>query len=188
MRSSAKLVWSGGLIFLLALFTVSQAGPPALTGNYNLAESKVSYTVNHAFKKATGISKSAKGKARCNARECEVLIAVPVNTFDSGDSNRDLHMLETVRAALFPVLTVRGNIESSLLTKPSFTTQFQVEFAGKTATVSGVVLKLDAAGGVLKATGSLTLRLSQFAIKPPSLLGLSVDDEVPITFESTWQR
>jgi hypothetical protein len=42
-----------------------------------------------------------------------MLIALPVNTFNSGDSNRDLHMLETVRAALFPVLSVRGRIASS---------------------------------------------------------------------------
>ena len=188
MSRSAEYFSFVGFTSLLAVLAVLHAGPPVLTGNWTLFESKVSYTVNHAFKKATGTSQTAKGKARCNARECEVLIAVPVNTFDSGDSNRDLHMLETVRAALFPVLMVRGSFASSLAEKVPFTTEFVVEFAGKSAKLPVQVMSFEQTGAKLRAVGSLMLRLSRFEIKPPSLLGFSVDDEVPVSFEAGWQK
>lgn len=188
MRRSAKYFSLAGFISLLPLVALLHAGPPVLTGNWTLLESRVAYTVNHAFKKATGTSQSAKGKARCNARECEVLIAVPLNTFDSGDSNRDLHMLETVRAALFPVLTVRGRFASSLAEKVPFTTEFEIEFAGKSAKLPVQVMSFEQTGGKLRAVGSLVLRLSRFEIKPPSLMGFSVNDEVPVSFDASWQK
>lgn len=184
MRPLAK----AGFISLLAVLTLAQAAPPTLMGEWQLFESRVAYTVNHAFKKATGISQAAKGKARCTAKQCEVLIAVQVNSFDSGDSNRDLHMLETVRAALYPVLTVRGAFESSLAQKVPFAAEFRIEFAGKTATVPAKILRLEQQGGQLRVAGQLVLRLAQFEIKAPSLLGFTVDDEVPVTFEATWTK
>ena len=52
-----------------------------------------------------GVSHSARGKGICHAGECDFLIAVPVKSFDSGDSNRDLHMLQVTRGAEFPMVT-----------------------------------------------------------------------------------
>ncbi len=54
-----------------------------------------------------GVSHAAKGKGVCTAGECNFLIAAPVKSFDSGDSNRDLHMLEVTRGAQFPMVIVR---------------------------------------------------------------------------------
>jgi hypothetical protein len=42
------------------------------------------------------------------------LIAVPVKSFDSGDSNRDLHMLQVTRGAQFPLVTVRTRLPDEL--------------------------------------------------------------------------
>ena len=52
----------------------------------------------------------ARGKGVCHQGQCDFLIAVAVKSFDSGDSNRDLHMLQAVRGAEFPLVTVRTRL------------------------------------------------------------------------------
>jgi hypothetical protein len=49
----------------------------------------------------------AKGKGVCHAGQCDFLIATPVKSVDSGDSNRDLHMIKATRGAQFPMVVVR---------------------------------------------------------------------------------
>jgi hypothetical protein len=49
----------------------------------------------------------AKGKSVCHAGQCDFLIATPVKSVDSGDSNCDLHMIEATRGAQFPMVVVR---------------------------------------------------------------------------------
>lgn len=160
------------------------AQPPAFTGNWQLKESEVSYTVNHPFKTATGISRASKGKGRCSAMQCEVLIAVAVGSFDSGDSNRDLHMLEATKGAAFPVVTVRAQFKPTAGTSR---VDFEIEFAGVKAVAQGVELVLNQQGKMLQAEGKFTLRLSDFSIVRPSLLGLAIDNDVPITIRSVWE-
>jgi hypothetical protein len=56
------------------------------------------------------VSHAAKGKGVCHAGQCDFLIAVPVKSFDSGDSNRDLHMLQVTRGGEFPMVIVRTQL------------------------------------------------------------------------------
>ena len=46
-----------------------------------------------------GTKHVAKGKGVCKDGQCDFLLAVPVKSFDSGDTNRDLHMLQVTRGA-----------------------------------------------------------------------------------------
>lgn len=174
-------------LVLLALSPVS-ALDKSLQGAWNLHESTLAYTVEHPFKKATGTSRAAKGKVRCSARDCEALIAVAVNTFDSGDSNRDLHMLEATRGASYPLITVRTRFATPVA-EGDFRANLQIEFAGKKVTIENVAIalkKIDS--GMLETTGQFTVRLSDFRITPPSLLGMAIKNEVPLNFRVLWRR
>src|SRR3984957_15501692 len=75
-----------------------------------LEESRITYPVPPPLKQTEGVSHAAKGKGVCHAGQCDFLIAVPVKSFDSGDSNRDLHMLQVVRGGQFPLITVRTHL------------------------------------------------------------------------------
>lgn len=156
-----------------------------VAGTWTLQSSELVYTVKHPLKTSVGKSSKARGKLRCTA-SCEFLIAVPVVSFDSGDSNRDLHMLETTKGAAFPVVTVRGSFNGGAVNSP-LKLDFLIEFAGQKATVTGIELTLASRAGKLEAVGGFTLKLSQFGIVKPSLLGMAVDDEVPITIKSVWE-
>jgi hypothetical protein len=49
-----------------------------------------------------GVSYAARGKGVCHDGQCDFLIAVPVKSFDSGGSNRDIHVVQVTRGAEFP--------------------------------------------------------------------------------------
>jgi hypothetical protein len=67
----------------------------------------------------------------CVKLVCNFMIAVPVKSFDSGDSNRDLHMLQASRGAEFPMVTVRTELPENNLENTTVRADLQIEFAGQ---------------------------------------------------------
>ena len=118
------------LILALLLLAVPRLAPA--DSQWILEESTLTYHVSHPLHQTEGVSRAAKGKGICHAGQCDFLIAVPVKSFDSGDSNRDLHMLQVVRGGQFPLITVRTRLpeeDEALATIPA---DLEVQFAGQT--------------------------------------------------------
>src|ERR1700737_3551793 len=108
-----------------------------------LQQSTLTYHVSHPLHETEGVSHAAKGKGVCHAGQCDFLIAVPVKSFDSGDSNRDLHMLQVTRGAEFPLVTVRTRLPESDATASTIDAELEIQFAGQTAHYKQVPFKLD---------------------------------------------
>src|SRR6202045_4931685 len=92
-------------------------GLPLLAGGdsqWVLEQSTLTYHVSHPLHESEGVTHAARGKGVCHAGQCEFLIAAPVKSFDSGDSNRDLHMLQVTRGGQFPIVTVRTRLPARL--------------------------------------------------------------------------
>lgn len=83
-----------------------------------------------------GVSHAAKGKGVCHDGQCEFLIAVPVKSFDSGDSNRDLYMIQVTRGAEFPLVTVRTRLPESDATASNINADLEIQFAGQRPSTS----------------------------------------------------
>src|SRR5579871_3318218 len=96
------------VLFAFLLFAISTSAQT--DEQWTLQESTVTYHITHPLHQVEGISHAARGKGVCHAGRCEFLIAVPVKSFNSGDSNRDLHMLQVVRGGEFPIVTVRTHL------------------------------------------------------------------------------
>ena len=75
-------------------------------GQWVLEQSTLTYHLSHPLHEVNGVSHAARGKGVCPAGQCDLLIAVAFKSFDSGDSNRDLHMLQVTRGGEFPLITV----------------------------------------------------------------------------------
>ena len=75
-------------------------------GQWVLEQSTLTYHLSHPLHEVNGVSHAARGKGVCPAGQCDFLIAVAFKSFDSGDSNRDLHMLQVTRGGEFPLITV----------------------------------------------------------------------------------
>src|SRR5665811_2155081 len=110
--------------------------PPTLAGadsQWVLEQCTLTYHVSHPLHQSEGVSHAARGKGVCHAGQCDFLIAVPVKSFDSGDSNRDIHMLQVTRGAEFPMITVRTRLPESDSTSATVNADLEIQFAGQTA-------------------------------------------------------
>jgi len=151
-----------------------------------LDQSTLSYHVSHPMHNTDGVSHAAKGKGVCHAGQCDFLIAVPVKSFDSGDSNRDLHMLQVTRGGEFPLVTVRTQVPEAASASATIHADLEIQFAGQTFTYKQVALQLAVQGKQIKISGTIPATLSDFKIDPPSLLAISVKNEMPVHVEMTW--
>jgi hypothetical protein len=152
-----------------------------------LDQSSLTYHVSHPLHEAEGVSHEAKGKGICSAGQCSFLIAVPVKSFDSGNSNRDLHMLQEARGAEFPLVIVRFRLPEAALASATIHADLEVQFAGQTAQYKQVPFQRVVKGGETEVTGTIPLQLSDFKIKPPELLTIPVKNEVPVRVDVTWR-
>jgi len=156
-------------------------------GQWTLERSSLTYHVSHPLHQSEGVSRAAKGKGVCHSGQCDFLIAVPVKSFESGDSNRDLHMLQVVRGAQFPMVTVRFRLPEDAVTQPGILVDLDVEFAGHAAHYKQVSFQHTIQGSENRITGTIPAKMSDFAIEPPSLLAIPTKDEIPVRVEMTWR-
>lgn len=152
-----------------------------------LDRSTLAYHVSHPLHQVEGVSHEARGKGVCHAGECDFLIAVPVKSFTSGDSNRDLHMLQVVRGGEFPMVTVRTRMPQTASASAAIHADLEVQFAGQTAQFKQVPFQVAAKGNEIRITGTIPATLSDFKIDPPSLLAIPIKNEIPVRVDITWR-
>jgi len=180
MTAKTKLL---ALCLVLAIPALALAADSA----WVLQQSTLTYHISHPLHQSEGVSHEARGKAICHAGQCDFLIAVPVKSFDSGDSNRDLHMLQVTRGAQYPMVTVRTRLPESASASTTVQADLEVQFAGQTAQYKQVTFQLAPDGKNIRLTGTIPATLADFKIDPPTLLTLPVKNEMPIRVEMTWQ-
>ncbi len=171
-------------LILLSVLTVSVFA--AADSQWALQQSTLSYSASHPLHHFQGISHAARGKGVCHAGECQFLIAAPVNSFNSGDSNRDLHMLQVTRGAQNPMVIVRTQLPESEIKPGTIHADLQVQFAGQTAEFKQVPFQLTTQGKNIRLTGTIPATLGDFKIPPPTLLTMPIKNEIPVQVDMTW--
>jgi YceI-like domain len=159
---------------------------PAADSQWILQQSTLTYHVSHPLHQSEGVSHEARGKGICHAGQCDFLIAVPVKSFDSGDSNRDLHMVQVTRGAQFPMVTVRTKLPESASTSTTIQADLEIQFAGQTAQYKQIPFQLVTQGNQIRITGNIPATLTDFKIDPPTLLTMPVKNEIPVRIDLTW--
>jgi hypothetical protein len=159
----------------------------AADSQWVLTQSTLTYHISHPLHQSEGVSHAARGKGVCHAGQCDFLIAVPVKSFDSGDSNRDLHMLQVTRGAEFPIVTVRTRLPESAATATTINADLEIQFAGQTAHFKQVPLKLETHNGETHIAGTIPATLTDFKIESPTLLTMPVKNEMPVRVDMTWR-
>jgi hypothetical protein len=170
------------IVFLLALPGLAQPDR-----QWVLEQSTLTYHVSHPLHESEGVSHAARGKAVCHAGQCDILIAVPVKSFDSGDSNRDLHMIQATHGAQFPIVSVRIGLPESAFGSSMVHCDLEIDFAGQTAQYKQILFQQLTQGIYTRISGTIPATLSDFKIPPPSLLTVPVKNEMPVRVETTWR-
>jgi hypothetical protein len=175
-------------VLLCFLFLALPSLAPAADSNWVLEQSTLAYHVSHPLHHVEGVSHAARGKGICHAGVCNFLAAVPVKTFDSGDTNRDLHMIEVVRGAQFPMVIVRTQLPETDLKGGSIHANLTVQFAGQPAHYTNVPFKLVPEGKEIRVVGTIPTTVSDFKIKPPELLTMPINNNIPVDVDMTWKE
>ena len=176
-----RRLWAA--IFLLTLPPLAHAD-----GQWVLEHSTLTYHVSHPLHEVDGVSHGAKGKGFCHAGQCDFLIAVPVKSFDSGDSNRDLHMLQVTRGGQFPMVVVRTQLPEQAASSGGVKADLEIQFAGQTVHYNQVPFQATKQGNEIHITGTIPATVSDFKIDPPKLLAIPIKNEIPVKVEMTWRQ
>lgn len=184
MRQEVKSVV---VLVLLTLGAPVIAQAPA-GRTFVLDRSTLTYHMSHPIHEVDGVSHAAKGKGFCRAGVCDFLLAAPVKSFDSGDTNRDLHMLQVTRGAEFPVVMVRFHIPEAEVNATAFDCDLEVSFAGNIDHYFHVPFRQEINGGTHHIIGTIPTTLSGFKIVPPSFLGVAIKNEIPVRVDTSWHE
>lgn len=178
------------MICRLPLLMLLLAAPLAAMGQtqYVLEKSSLTYHMSHPMHNVDGTSTAARGKGGCGEGKCDFLIAAPVNTFKSGDSNRDLHMVEAVRGAAFPMVVVRTTIPENGPADGTLYADLEVQFSGQTAHYQHVAFQKTSSGDEVHIAGTVPATCSDFKIDRPSFLTVPIKNEIPVTVDMTWKK
>jgi hypothetical protein len=179
-------IMSKKIPIIFFLFSVPALAQTSST--WILKQSTLTYHVTHPLHHVAGVSQAARGKGVCQAGECRFLIAVPVKSFASGDTNRDLHMLQVVRGADFPMVVVRTEVPESEIHSGQIHVDLQVQFAGQTAEFKNVPFQLTEHGDQIQLTGTIPATLTAFKIPPPELLFVPIKNDIPVSADMAWQE
>jgi hypothetical protein len=175
------------LFALLCCFALAPDAPCQTNTQWVLEQSTLSYHMSHPMHQVDGVSHAAKGKGTCQAGECDFLIAAPVNSFDSGDSNRDLHMIQVTRGAQFPMVVVRTRIPEQAAQSGTIYADLEIQFAGQTAKYSHIPFEKTTNGAEVRITGTVPATCSDFKIDPPSFLAIPIKNEIPVKVDMIWR-
>lgn len=174
-----KIIWGIGVVALSAAVRAE---------TWVLEKSALTYHVTHALHKVQGTSTTARGKGVCDDKGCKILAAATVGSFLSGDTNRDLHMLETTRGASFPMVKVTTALPGVPSDK-SFSADVEIEFAGEKNTYKAVPFTVaDRTADAFHFKGVIPLNIDDFKIPAPSLLGMDIKHQVPVDVDMTWKK
>ena len=149
-------------------------------------QSTLTYHMSHPMHEVDGVSHAARGKGFCHAGWCDFLIAVPVKSFDSGDTNRDLHMIEATRGAQFPMIVVRAHFQQAESAQQWVHADLEVQFAGNTVHYAKVPFERTQQGSEVRITGTIPLACSDFKIDRPSFLTVPIKNEIPVRVDMSW--
>ena len=188
MRRAYVLRRSTGLLLTLTCLYYPLVLAAQADTQWVLDQSTLSYHMSHPMHEVDGVSHAAKGKGTCHAGQCSFLIAAPVKSFDSGDTNRDLHMLETTRGAQFPMIVVRTSFPESAISSATIDADLTIEFAGQTAHYPQVAFQRTGSGNEVHISGTIPATCSDFKIDRPTFLTVPIKNEIPVKVEMSWRK
>jgi polyisoprenoid-binding protein YceI len=150
------------------------------------AQSPVTFHMVHKLHRFDAVSKKVEGKVRIlPTGVAQVMVRVPVESFDSANSNRDAHMKEVTEAARYPLVELKGLCDAcatpaSFPTTVDRTIKGELSFHGVKKSVEVPVKLTYESPSAVRAAANLTLSLDEFKIERPSLMFVKVDDDLKL--------
>lgn len=148
--------------------------------------SKVTYSMKHPMHEWEGISKDVNAVMVYNKATKsvdQVVVSLKVDSFDSGNSNRDSHALEVLEGLKLPKVTF-----VSTKIKPngnSLTIDGNLTFHGVSKAIT-IVVNRNEANNKISFEGKFDVLLSDYKVDRPSLFGVKTEDIINLKYNLTF--
>lgn len=147
------------------------------------ALSTVGYAAKHPLHEWGGLSHAVNCAVTYNddTKQVEaVAVSIKVATFDSGNSNRDSHMMEVLDGLKYPNVTfVSTDVKTGA--DGSLTATGNLTFHGVTKPATLQATRKDA-GEKMTITGEFPVSMTAHNVERPSFMGLKTEDMMTLKF------
>jgi hypothetical protein len=168
---------------VLALLALLISAAPASGQLLDVREGTLGYTIVHKLHEVHATTREVEGRALVQPDgTAKVQVRAKVASFDSGNSNRDVHMREVTHEAAHSYASVKGTLRGVSLPPAGplkLTMHAIVELNGEKEAVE-VPVALAPSGGGVRATFSFPISLEALKVERPELLFVKVEDQVVI--------
>jgi hypothetical protein len=179
---------------LLAAAALALSASPHPARTFAVAPGSVlAFRLVHKFHTVEGVSKAVEGRARLLPDGgVQAMVRARVDSFDSGNGNRDADMREVMEAARFPLVTVKA--AGKLLEVASYpatvelTLRGEITFHGRTESIEVPVKIRFETPERAQVESTFGLSLEAFEVQRPSLLFVKVDDRLDVTASLTLEE
>jgi polyisoprenoid-binding protein YceI len=145
-------------------------------------KSSVTYSMNHPLHQWDAVCKGVSSVIifnKSNQSISSVAVLLKVASFDSQNANRDSHTIEVLEGIKYPLVTFTSTSVS--IEDDQLNVSGDLTFHGVTKAISiHAVTKKE--GADLIVTGSFEVKMTDYKVTPPSLMGLTTDDNIKINF------
>ena len=174
-----------GIVLMLAVPVTRGAGSKHVAAK---DKSSLTYVLVHPLHEIEGTSKDIDCVIDVDDATQTISHAsfsADVMSFNSGNSNRDSHAMETLEALLYP--TVSFESTSIVPNGSSLDVTGNLTFHGVTRPVSFSAVRTDSDGS-MNIQGKAKVSLTDFKIPRPSLLMIPVKDTLSISFTMVFPK
>ena len=176
-----------GIIAIAILLTGSLFAQEKVKINCVKEESSITYSMKHPMHEWSGVSKEVNSIILTDEGRTtifQVAVSAKLSSFDSKNANRDSHMMEVTEALKYPNVTF---VSSSVnMEGDEFTSSGNLTFHGVSQPVA-IKGKISREGNKLTFTGNFGLKMTQFKVEPPSLMGIKAEDDFKLEFKAVYQ-
>ncbi len=185
------------LFFVAALSLVVPAAARAQTTVEWMLDGKqssITYHLVHKLHKFDGTSHALEGKARVLPNgQAQIMVRANVESFDSGNTNRDEHMKETVEAAKFPTVELKALAEgltapATMPAKVEKKIRAQITFHGVQQMFELPVTVEWVSANEVRAAASFAISLESFKIERPSLMFVKIEDDMHLDVKVVFKK
>jgi polyisoprenoid-binding protein YceI len=150
--------------------------------SFRIENSLITYFGVHYLHKWEGSTSDVKGVVSYdkNIDQYECSILIPLNTFSSGNDNRDSNMLVYCRAFDFPNINFQST--SIKVNESTLEIEGKIEFAGEEKEIKTNAKLNSLDNNLFAIEGELDILLSEFKVERPSLLFVEIEDLVKIKY------
>jgi len=178
-RARGLCAFAAGLALAAGTARADEARPILLA----LTQGTLTYTVVHKLHEVKGTSRKLEGLARVQPGAATLVqVRAPIASFDSGNSNRDVHMREATHEPAHPNVEVKGTlppIALPLQRDEQLGLDARVELNGVVQRQS-IAVTLSPEGTSVRARFSFPISIESFGIERPELLLIKVEDRAII--------